>query len=171
MTVRFNTQMRAADVASLGDLRLKCNAHEMVVHGKPYAERRLLLRSHSVVSKQGELAVVEVVFDHLDDTFPPNKRAAFPVADLHLLLQDMTVPNVEVPFRDEGQAEVAEDDVAEEEMIPIETKLLGLDANFDDEDKDDGPERDGAGDHDQGNDTSTDRKAVGSYGYPRRDGD
>ncbi len=152
-TVRFNVQMRSDGLEALRGLELRTNAHEMPVHGRMYAERTLLFRSHTVLSRQGDLAVVEMVLQELDETFPAHKRASQPTADLHLLLQDMTVPNVKVPRADAGQADVLEDDVIDEQ--PVNAQLLGMDADFGNEDKGDGLERDSAGDHDLGNDTST----------------
>lgn len=181
-TVRFNVQITTADIESFVGLRMKTNAHDMVIHGTLYEPRTLLFRSHSLVSSVGGVSVVEVVLQRLDDTFPENKRARLAVADLHLLLQDMTVPNVEMPTADEGQAEVVEEEVAEEQ--PPSPELLGADleetsgttdARFGDEDEaegdDDGPECDGAVDRDQRKDHSDDGEGGGSYQYPRRDGD
>ncbi len=185
-TVRFNVQMHSDGLEMLQGLELKANAHEMIVYGRAFPARALLFRSHSVLSRQDELVVVEMVLQELDETFPAHKRASQPVADLHLLLRDMTVPNVPVPVKDEGQAEVLEDDVADEQTPNIE--LLGMDANFGDgtveidpnsevpgtiEDKDDGPERDSAGSehHGPSDDTATVREAGRSGFYPRRDGD
>lgn len=164
-TVRFNVQMRSDGLSVLRGLELKANAHEMVIHGRRFDERTLLFRSHSVLSRQGELAVVEMVLQELDETFPANKRASQAVADLHLLLQDMTVPNVAAPAVDAGQAEVLEDDVSEEQ--PVNPKLLGMDANFDDdsEDKDDGSEPDSSADQHLGHDPA----AVGETDRGCRD--
>lgn len=124
-TVRFNVQMRSDGLDALRGLELKANAHEIIVHGRTYAPRALMFRSHTVLSRQGELVVVEMVLQELDETFPASKRARMPIADLHLLLTDMTVPNVKVSATDAGQADVVEEDVAEELIDEI------IDANFD----------------------------------------